>query len=195
MTLGLMVVSGVITYYLKSVEGAWKFLLAIGAGTGLVYLLRWYWWRVNAWSEVSAMAAALVVSLSLQFGVGLDPDDPHGFAWLMLLTVGVTTGVWLAVTFATPPEPDDHLRRFCRRVRPGGPGWARIDPDARDAGPGASGLLSWAAGCVIVYLGLFGLGSLLLQRPLRGLAFVAVAALLGVWVVRRAGLPPAGGGL
>ncbi|MFZ1060905.1 MAG: sodium:solute symporter family protein, partial [Candidatus Rokuibacteriota bacterium] len=121
-TVLMMIVAGIITYYLTSVEGAWKFLLAVGAGTGLVYLLRWYWWRINAWSEVSAMAGAFGLSLGLQFGAGLDVDDPRGFAWVMLLTVAGTTAVWVAVTYATPAEPLEHLQRFCAKVRPGGPG-------------------------------------------------------------------------
>jgi SSS family solute:Na+ symporter len=185
-TLGLMVVSAVITYYLKSVEGAWKFLLAIGAGTGLVYMLRWYWWRINAWSEVSAMSAAFVLSLVLQFGAGLDAGDPRGFAWLMLLTVIGTTAVWLVVTYLTPPEPEAHLKRFYERVRPGGRGWEEVAGRAAEEGPGYAGFLTWGMGCAVVYLGLFGSGHLLLGRPGRGLIFMALALLLAVWVVRRA---------
>ena len=185
-TLGLMVISGIITYYLKSVEGAWKFLLAVGAGTGLVYLLRWYWWRINAWSEVSAMVAALVLSLSLQFGVGLDPGDPRAFAWLMLLTVAGTTATWLIVTYLTPPEPMEHLQRFYARVRPGGRGWVEVTGRAEEEGPGWTGLFTWLLGCVVVYLGLFGTGSLLLGRPVRGVVLVVLALALTVWIVRRA---------
>ena len=143
-TLVMMVISGVVTYYIGSVEGAWKFLLALGAGTGLVYLLRWYWWRINAWSEVSAMTAALVVSLVAQFGVGLGADDPRQFAWLLLVTTTVTTVVWLAVTFATPAEPADRLRAFYARVRPGGPGWRAVVPGA--AAEGALGVRAGAVG-------------------------------------------------
>jgi Na+/proline symporter len=185
-TIGLMVVAGVITYYLRSVEGAWKFLLAIGAGTGLVYLLRWYWWRINAWSEVSAMIAALVLSLGLQLGAGLDPDQPLGFAWLMLWTVAGTTVVWLTVTFLTPPEPVVHLKRFYARVQPGGWGWEEIVGGAEDAGPGWVGLLRWAVGCAIVYLGLFGTGQLFLGRPWRGWVCILIGLALTVWVVRGA---------
>ncbi len=187
-TLGIMLVAGIITYYLKSVEGAWKFLLAIGAGTGLVYLLRWYWWRINAWSEVAAMTGALGLSLWLQFGVGLNVDDPHDFAWLMLLTAAGTTAVWVAVTYLTPSEPLDHLQRFYAKVRPGGGGWRRIaGPAPADPGPGLRGLLHWGLGCVVIYLGLFGIGSLVLGRPARGGLFLAAATLLMVWIVTDSG--------
>ncbi|MBI4590040.1 MAG: hypothetical protein HY725_14495 [Candidatus Rokubacteria bacterium] len=177
-----------ITYYLKSVEGAWKFLLAIGAGTGLVYLLRWYWWRINAWSEVAAMTGAFALSLWLQFGVGLNVDDPRGFAWLMLLTVAGTTAVWLAVTFLTPAEPLEHLQRFCGRVKPGGAGWRRVTGSGpSNGGAGVRGLVQWALGCVVVYLGLFGIGSVVLGQPLRGVVFLLVAALLTGWILRDSG--------
>ncbi|MFQ5898923.1 MAG: sodium:solute symporter family protein [Candidatus Methylomirabilia bacterium] len=191
-TLGLMVVAGVITYYLESVEGAWKFLLAIGAGTGLVYLLRWYWWRINAWSEVAAMAGALVLSLALQFGLGLSPDDPRGFAWLMLWTVAGTTAIWLTVMFLTPAEPLPHLQRFYAKVTPGGPGWRAVAGTEPVTGPGfgLSGLFDWVLGCAVVYLGLFGIGSLLLGRPGRGVAFVVAALLLTVWILRDLGRRP-----
>src|SRR2546427_11917571 len=106
----MRVIAGVVTLNIGTVEGAWKFLLAIGAGTGLVYLLRWYWWRVNAWSGVSAMAAALVFSLVAQGGFGLSPDDPRGFAQLLLVTAALTTIVWLAVTDLTPAERPAHFR-------------------------------------------------------------------------------------
>jgi len=183
-----------VTYYIGSVEGAWKFLLALGAGTGLVYLLRWYWWRINAWSEVSAMTAALVVSLVAQFVVGLTADDPRQFAWLLLVTTAVTTVVWLAVTFATPAEPPDRLRSFYARVHPGGPGWRAIVPGAAAEGALASGLVQWVIGCAVVYLGLFGIGTLVLGRPLRGAIAVVVAVLLTGYLWRASSAPvPASG--
>ncbi len=183
-TVGIMLVAGVITYYLRSVEGAWKFLLAIGAGTGLVYLLRWYWWRINAWSEVAAMGGALAFSFGLQWGVGLRVDDAHDFAWLMLLTVAGTTAVWVAVTYLTPSEPLEHLQRFCARVRPGGPGWRHITgPAASAEGPGPRDLLHWTLGCLVVYLGLFGIGALLLGSAGRGILFLTAATVLTAWIV------------
>jgi Na+/proline symporter len=185
-TVLMMVISGVATYYIGSVEGAWKFLLAIGAGTGLVYLLRWYWWRVNAWSEVSAMAAALVISLVAQWGLGLSTDDPRGFAWLLLITTALTTAVWLVVTALTPPEPAERLRAFYARVRPGGPGWSAVAPEARAEGALSTGLLHWGAGCVVVYLGLFGIGYLVLGRPGGTIPLVG-AVLLAGWLWRALG--------
>jgi len=179
-TVVMMVISGVVTMNIGTVEGAWKFLLAIGAGTGLVYLLRWYWWRVNAWSEVSAMAAALIFSLAAQLGLGLSADDPRGFAQLLLLTTAATTVVWLAVTYLTAPEPAASLRTFYWRVRPGGPGWTAIVPTAGVDGALGVGLVQWALGCAVVYLGLFGIGGLVLGRPVRG-AIAVLAALALTW--------------
>src|SRR6266850_1092696 len=104
-TLLLMAISLIVTFNLGSIGGAWKLLLVTGAGTGTVLLLRWFWWRVNAWSEVSAMAVAAVVSLYLQLGLKWDSDRPRDFAYIMLVTVSLTTIVWLLVTWMTRPEP------------------------------------------------------------------------------------------
>ena len=183
-TLAMMVISGVVTYFIGSVEGAWKFLLAVGAGTGLVYLLRWYWWRINAWSEVSAMAAALIVSLAAQVLFGVSADDPRGFAILLLITTGLTTIVWLTVTYATAPEPAATLRAFYARVRPGGPGWRAIVPGAETEGRLGAGLVQWALGCVVVYLGLFGIGHMVLGKSLRGFVAIVIAVVLTVYLVR-----------
>ena len=190
-TLLMMVVGGVAAAFIGTVEEAWRFLLAIGAGTGLVYLLRWYWWRINAWSEVSAMAAALVISLGAQRGLGLSAADPRGFAQLLLLTTALTTAVWLAVTFLTAPEPPERLRAFYARVRPGGPGWRAVAPEADMDVSLGGGLVQWVVGCVVVYLGLFGVGGLLLGTPARGLAALGIAAVLAWYLVRATRAEPA----
>src|ERR1700749_448568 len=117
-TVLLTVISAVITHYMDSIAGAWKLLIVTGAGTGSVLILRWYWWRINAWSEVSSMAAAFAVSIVLQTTFHLDSDSPVQFAYLILITVAVTTFAWLAVTFLTAPETDATLIGFYRRVRP-----------------------------------------------------------------------------
>jgi len=182
-TLVMMVISGVVTLNISTVEGAWKFLLAIGAGTGLVYLLRWYWWRVNAWSEVSAMAAALVFSLVAQWGFGLSPDDPRGFAQLLLVTTALTTIVWLGVTYLTPAERPDHLRAFHRRVRAGGPGWRAVAPDTAGETALGAGLVQWLLGCAVVYLALFGIGGLVLGQRAKGAMAVIASAILTWYLV------------
>ena len=189
-TLVMMVISGIVTLNISTVEGAWKFLLAIGAGTGLVYLLRWYWWRVNAWSEVSAMAAALVFSLVAQLGFGLSADDPRGFAYLLLVTTAATTIVWLMVTYLTPAEPLESLRAFHRRVRAGGPGWRAVAPDAAGGIAIGAGFVQWLLGCAVVYLALFGIGGLVLGRRGSG-ALAVVAAVLLTWYLVTATRPAA----
>jgi hypothetical protein len=190
-TLLMMVVGGVAATFIGTVEEAWRFLLAVGAGTGLVYLLRWYWWRINAWSEVSAMAAALVISLGAQRGLGLSAADPRGFAQLLLLTTALATAVWLAVTFLTAPEPPDRLRAFYARVRPGGPGWRAVAPEADADASLGGGVVQWAVGCVVVYLGLFGLGDVLLGSALRGLGALVAAVVLAAYLVRATRAEPA----
>jgi hypothetical protein len=130
-----------------------------------------------------------VVSLLAQGVFGLSAESPRDFAWLLLITTVITTVVWLAVTFLTPPEPLERLREFHARVHPGGPGWRAIGgPGERGLG---TGLLQWGVGCLVVYLGLFGIGSIVLSRSLGaslgGAGAVVLAAVLAAWVARTAG--------
>lgn len=179
----LMVLSLVVMSMLSSVEQGWKVLIGIGAGTGLVFILRWYWWRVNAWSEISAMTASLVASLGLSaWGYDLSNPGSPTYAKTMLITVGMTTVVWLAVTFLTRPESDATLDRFYRQVRPGGPGWRGVAGrlgfgDDRIPG-GALSWVNWVAGITAVYMSVFALGAFLTGSPGRGLLYggVAIAA-------------------
>ena len=186
-TVLLMLASIYVTLHLASIEQAWKLLIVTGAGTGTVLLLRWFWWRINAWSEVSAMAVAAAVSLYLQIVLGWDGDKPRDFAHLMLVTVGLTTIAWLGVTWMTPPEPDATLLAFYRRVRPHGRGWARM---AAAVGlPAASGslggeLLNAFLGCVLVYAALFGVGELLLRSAAMGMGLLVVSALAAFAIAR-----------
>ncbi|HUI82197.1 MAG TPA: sodium:solute symporter family protein [Bryobacteraceae bacterium] len=176
-TVLLTVVSAVVTFYMTSIAGAWKLLIVTGAGTGLVLLLRWFWWRINAWSEVSAMAAAFVTSLALQVAGGLDSDKPVDFAWIMIITVAVTTVVWLTVTFLTKPESDQTLLKFYTRTRPGVTGWrriARLAPDVRSSNNGWYSALDWISGCALIYGILFGTGKLLLGEWTAGLALLGM---------------------
>jgi len=187
-SLGLAALSFVVTRHLTSVAGAWQFLISIGAGCGAVYILRWYWWRINAWSEVSAMATAAVVSLALRhpaFG-SLSADDPRQYAILLLSTTGITTVVWVAVTFLTKPEERGVLEAFYRKVSPAPEGWGDI---ARTAGKPEhppinmkSSATAWVLGCVLVYATLLMTGKMLLGAPGQGLALLAVAGISGGWL-------------
>src|SRR5713226_6582938 len=186
-TVILTVVSAIATFYMGSIAGAWKLLIVTGAGTGTVLLLRWYWWRINAWSEVSAMAAAFVTSVLLQTRAGLDTDNPRDFAWIMIITVGVTTLFWLAVTFLTEPEPKEILLSFYRLVRPAPALWkpvARQAPEIPPTRDMAYNLLDWIAGCVMIYGSLFGVGKMLLKDYTTGLVFLAVALAAGAVIYR-----------
>lgn len=186
--------SSVTTYVLYragSIEAAWRIIIAFGAGTGLVYILRWYWWRINAWSEISAMAAALV-GFGLLTGFGIfNPVDPLSSTYLMLVNTLFTTVVWVAVTFLTSPTPHETLVAFYRRVRPGGPGWRRVAhaagfPDEPIAG-GALAWTNWIAGVVSVYCSLFGIGRLIFGDYLQAVVFLVVAALSFAWIARSLG--------
>ena len=179
-TVVLMLLSLVVMAYLKSVEQGWKLLIGLGAGTGLVFILRWYWWRINAWSEISAMAASFLTSIVLQlFHVDSGNTSTPDYAIAMLTTVGITSVVWLTVTLLTPPESAETLDRFYRRVRPGGAGWRHVAQRlgfGNDPIPG--GVLSWVnwvAGVIAVYSSVFGVGALVTGSRGAGLGYFAVA--------------------
>ena len=182
----LMVASLIVTRFQTSIEGSWRFLLAIGAGTGLVLILRWYWWRINAWSEISAMIASLLVSLWLWFGAGLNPDDPIQWAWIMLATVATSTVIWLGVTYLTAPEDDEVLESFYERVRPGGPGWRRISEATGHGRESMAGgplnWTNWIAGVTSVYATLFGTGRLIFGEWGSAALFLSLAVVSFAWI-------------
>jgi Na+/proline symporter len=188
-TLLLMVASVIVTFYMESIGGAWKLLLVTGAGTGTVLLLRWFWWRINAWSEVSAMIAAAIVSIYLQVVLKWNSDDPKQFAYLMLVTVGATTVVWVVTTFLTSPEPTETLVTFYNRVRPVGPGWTQIASQAGLSEAHAQGRLylqfvNWILGCVLIYGSLFGIGKLIFKEWIAGTLLLLVAIIAGTLITR-----------
>jgi SSS family solute:Na+ symporter len=189
-TLLLVVAAAWVSMQLQSVSEGWKIVLELGAGTGGVYLLRWYWWRVNAWSEIAAMAGALVTTLvlhshSLWMSLAGRPapfvgSDPVIFAKTTLCTTAVTTIVWLAVTLLTPAEPGNVLVGFYRKVRPDILGWrpvakvSGVEEATQDLG---RNLTCWIIGCVFVYTALFSIGQFCFGRTTSGtiLALVSVS--------------------
>jgi Na+/proline symporter len=186
-----VVLSVIVTYYMNRITGGWELVLTLGAGTGLVYILRWYWWRINAWSEIAAMSAALVVSLGLRWSGAFDPSTPIGFAQTILTTVAITTVVWLAATFATAPENERTLISFYQRVRPGGPGWrtvaARAGTTAVSTERLAPAFVNWLLGIAVVYATLFAIGELFFGYHLEGALLGAIALGSALLLARRVG--------
>jgi Na+/proline symporter len=181
----LMVLAALLTYVLDTARASFELLLSIGAGTGLLYLLRWFWWRINAWSEIAAMVTSFVLAAYF-FIAGRDGSAPAAHVSL-IITVAITTVVWMAVSLLTPPVDRARLVAFYRLVRPAGPGWASVRAEA-GVGPSpdslAHSLLGWVLGCVFVYAALFGTGSFLYGHTAQG-AFWAVAFVVsGVWLVQ-----------
>ena len=179
-TVTLMILSLVVMAYLKSVEQGWKLLIGLGAGTGLVFILRWYWWRINAWSEISAMAASFITSIGLHLAkVDSGNTSSTDYAVAMLVTTAISTTVWLAVTMLTRPEEDAVLERFYRRVRPGGVGWRRVSERlgfGSDQIPGGSlAWVNWIAGVAAVYSAVFGVGEFLTGSSATGWVYSLVA--------------------
>ena len=190
----IMALGGLVALRLGRVTAALDWLVSIGAGTGLVLILRWYWWRVNAWSEISAMIAAGLTSLALRhlvgpsaFGLGEGLRDGQVFfAYSLLVTTAVVTAVWLVVTWLTPPTDMDTLVRFYRRTRPGLAGWRPVAEHAPDVEPDGGmgvGWAQWALGCTTIYLALFGVGELLIGRRPLGVVMLGAALACGWFVL------------
>jgi Na+/proline symporter len=191
--------SGVV-YLLDTAKDAFDIILQIGAGTGLLYLVRWFWWRVNAWCEVVAMTSSLVVSVGLLIlsRQGVSVSTHAG----LLITVAATTVCWVAAAFVAPETDRAVLIAFYRKVRPFGPGWERIrheagvttvpDEAAHHNIPRA--LLGWLAGCTAIWSSLFAVGNFLYGRLPQAWLMTAIFVVSGVvltQVVRRLWSRPA----
>ena len=185
----LMVLAALMTLVLDTAREGFELMMSVGAGTGLLYLLRWFWWRVNAWSEVAAMMSSFVVALA--FFVAAKLGHPVATHIALLITVGVTTVAWITTAYVASPTDRATLIRFYKLVRPAGPGWREV---RAEAGVGASpdslpqALLGWVSGCAFVYAALFGTGSFLYGHRTQGAMWSAVfvaSALTLYHVMRR----------
>ncbi|HSG48673.1 MAG TPA: sodium:solute symporter family protein [Longimicrobiales bacterium] len=196
-TVGLTLLMGVVALALQNALQAFQILLQIGAGTGLVFILRWFWWRINAWSEISAMAVSFGVAIWFTGGLGgLNWPTPDWSPSTRLVAGVLITSVgWLVVTFLTPPDRMDRLQDFRARIRPLGPGWGPVDlpletsaqAGSREGGPRESlsaAALAWFLGCVAVYAALFGTGFILYGEAGMGVALLALAV-AGGWGILR----------
>ena len=183
-TILLILLSMGVALWLENAMQAFQILLQIGAGTGLIFLLRWYWWRVNAWSEISGMVISFCVAFYFQFvheALGFAPLHP---SLMLVLGVAITTVGWLTVTFLTPPDDRETLQAFYDHVRPFGRGWSKAVRTQPVSGSFGAALLAWFLGCTAVYAALFGTGYLLYGQMVPGLGFLLVAAIAGARIFR-----------
>ncbi len=198
--LAMMACAVVVAFALSSIGKAWLFVWAMGAGIGPVLILRWFWWRINAWSEIAALASSVVMAVGFEVTAAIQTGaDYRLFATPVqvgdvalqthhkaMILVPVTIVVWLTVTLATRPVDRDRLRTFYRLVRPGG--WwsdvATLEPEVRCEGLSRRIGMLWLAGCAGVFGLLFGLGKLLLGETPAGLVLLAVAVAAGVVLTR-----------
>jgi Na+/proline symporter len=138
-TVLLMILAAVVALWLQNAKQAFDILLQIGAGTGLIFILRWFWWRINAFSEIAAMLVSFLVAISFQFFIpsvkeGIDPAWWQTSHWQLVMGIGITTLTWLIVTYLTKPTDHEVLKKFVLLTRPGGSGWKAINEEIEREG-------------------------------------------------------------
>ncbi|MDX1578342.1 MAG: Na+:solute symporter, partial [Gemmatimonadota bacterium] len=184
-TIVLIVLASAVALWLESAMQAFQILLQIGAGTGLIFLLRWFWWRINAWSEISAMVVSFLVAVWFEFvheGSGLPAFDP---ALELVIGVAITTAAWLLVTVITRPADRATLQSFYDRIRPFPAGWrGAVETGASGPGSVTAGLVAWGLGCMTVYAALFGTGMALYGRFPEAIGFGAASVAAGFGLFR-----------
>ena len=181
-TVLLMIISAFFALYLNNSLQAFGIILQIGAGTGLIFILRWFWYRINVYSELTAMIVSFLVALAFEFII------PNNFSVEEKLIIGVTitTISWLIVTMVTPPSNIETLQNFYKKIQPGGPGWQKIVNESEDNGiiitgkkekwDVPSGILCMVFGSISVYSILFGIGYILYSKITLGLVFILISA-------------------
>ncbi|NIN73228.1 MAG: Na+:solute symporter [Gemmatimonadetes bacterium] len=189
-TVVLIILAGIVSLWLENALQAFQILLQIGAGTGLIFLLRWFWWRINAWSELSAMIISFIVAVYFTLvheALGFPAIHP---SLKLVLGVAITTAVWLTVTLLTPATDRTTLQAFYDRIRPFNWGWRRAVETGPTEGRFTAALLSWFLGCAVVYAALFGTGFALYGRVEIATACLAIVAVAAVALFRK--LPQVG---
>jgi SSS family solute:Na+ symporter len=206
----LAVLGGLMALVLSNAKGAFDLLLQVGAGTGLIYILRWFWWRINSWSEISAMIISFLVACFFT------PFGPHSYcvatemgvtgwltspgmaavmdlsAWKLVLGIAVTTVGWLLVTFLTPPEKKEVLESFCAKIRAGGPGWRKVEANMTISKENRgwdvpTGILCMMIGCVAIWAALFGVGYILYARQALGWGLIVLAVVSTMLLMKLVG--------
>lgn len=186
-TFVLLFFSLIVTTQFDKISDAWRFILACSGGIGLVLIFRWFWWRINAWSEIAAMLAPYLIYPYLKLHTDLS------YEWILIIIVVWSTVIWLIVTFLTTPTRDEKLKSFYKRVHPGGLGWKRIAaemPEVKgDSGYGRL-LINWLAGSVMIMSTLFGIGRMIFgdfREAILYLVIAGVSAIIIIWQMRKLG--------
>jgi solute:Na+ symporter, SSS family len=203
-----------LSFFMTSIEKAWIFVWAMSAGIGAVLILRWFWWRINAWSEITALGASILVAFGLEILAFIQAEPgayhlftntpeifghPLGTAMKAIIVVPIALVSWLLVTFLTRPEPEEHLVAFYKRVRPGG-AWGRVADLAQEEARKEGRVLpepvlrfaflrQWLGGVALVYGLVFGIGHIVLLSTAKGLALLALAGLGGMLALAKAKVP------
>jgi len=189
-TVLLMILAAFFALQLQNALDTFQIMLQVGAGTGLIFILRWFWWRINAASEITAMVVSFALALYFRFGHAAIAGERLGSTTELLLGVGITTLCWLTVALVIAPSDTATLRRFYRLTQPGGPGWRKVVEDAAADGesltPAAAawnvpqGILCMVLGCASVYGALFGVGYLIYGQTISGIIALAIATGAGI---------------
>lgn len=172
-TIVLVVMGGITGYFMNSIQKAWELQAAMMAGTGSVFILRWLWWRVNAWSEISALCASVTVSIVLAF-------TGYSFPIRILIATPVCTLIWIAVTYLTDPVSEEKLLAFYLKVRPGGVLWGHISrnlPESERKSDLKTNLLAFGFGSVFTFLSIVGIGEMIFFSWTSGMLYLAGAAI------------------
>ncbi len=182
MTIVFMVISVIVTMFMTTISGVWAFVIECGAGLGLILILRWFWWRINAISEIVATVTPFVVFGILYFGK-FNIQFPNS----LFVIVPITTIAWLVTMYLTKPVEDNTLEKFYRRVHPGGIGWKKISSKITDVTPDSGYwvlFINWVCGIILVYMFLFGIGKIILGSLLIGFIYIILGLIAG-WVIMK----------
>ena len=180
-TIVSIILGGMLGLMLTSAGQAFTLLLMIGSGTGLIYILRWFWWRINAYTEIVAMVSSLLIALYFNF------INTSIESW-QKITIGaiLTTIIWMVATFITPADDEETLKSFVRKVNPGGPGWKNFhDTEYNEIWSVPKGIIAMILGCITIYGVLIGVGQLIYGNNIEGLALFGIVCLSGYQLKRR----------
>ncbi len=178
-TILLVIISSLLIFVIKSITGAWAFIIECGAGLGLVLILRWYWWRINAWSEIVAMIAPIIGYSITKFLLKIE------FPESLFFIVTFTTISWIIATFITKPTDMDRLLSFYKRVKPGGRGWEKVkhaNGITEEAGPISNLFVNWITGIMLIYSSLFSIGKIIFKEYLTGFILLSVSIALFIFL-------------